>query len=328
MKNDKLWQLLLLLALIVIVCSFFTRQLTSSGTLYDYAQENPEIAYAEKETETNNTISSENETDTQAENVDTKTTPNHSIDNMENSTIESDKDNSLDNTTNDSTDVLCGYPTAEAINTSDSASSTDRIIYADGFFYEPITSEIEDRIRGISYPEEDADISITLDELSYVNVLYNDFEGGVKRGEIICNDSIAQDLVEIFEELYRSGYQFEEISLIDKYNGDDTLSMEHNNTSCFNYRIVDGTEHLSKHAYGLAIDINPFYNPYVVFNKDGTGETYISPKGSEIYADRSKDFPYKIDENDLCYKLFIEHGFTWGGNWNSSKDYQHFQKMK
>ena len=36
----------------------------------------------------------------------------------------------------------------------------------------------------------------------------------------------------------------------------------------------------------------------------------------------------KIDENDLCYKLFIEHGFTWGGNWNSSKDYQHFQKVK
>ena len=157
-------------------------------------------------------------------------------------------------------------------------------------------------------------------------MLYNDFEGNVQRGEIICNNSIALDLVEIFEELYRSGYQFEEISLIDKYNGDDTLSMEHNNTSCFNYRIVDGTDHLSKHAYGLAIDINPYYNPYVVFNKDGTGETYISPKGSEVYADRSKDFPYKIDENDLCYKLFIEHGFTWGGNWNSSKDYQHFQK--
>ena len=67
------------------------------------------------------------------------------------------------------------------------------------------------------------------------------------------------------------------------------------------------------------------FRSYVVFNRNGTGETYISPAGSEIYADRSRDFPYKIDEDDLCYKLFIGHGFTWGGNWNSSKDYQHFQ---
>ena len=109
-------------------------------------------------------------------------------------------------------------------------------------------------------------------------------------------------------------------------NGDDTASMEDNNTSCFNYRVVDGTTKLSKHAYGLAIDINPFYNPYVVPQSDGS--TYISPKGSEAYTDRSADFPYKIDENDLCYRLFKEHGFTWGGNWNSCKDYQHFQKAE
>ena len=275
MKNDKLWQLLLVLALIVVVCGFFTRSLTSSGTLYEYAQENPDIAYTKKETEPET----------------------------------------------ESVEVIM-----EETQATTTVTSSDRIILTDGFFYEPITPEIEARIRGISYPEDDSDIAITLDELSYVNVLYNDFNGSISRGELICNDSIAQDLVEIFEELYRSGYQFEQITLIDEYGGDDTLSMEHNNTSCFNYRVVDGTDNLSKHAYGLAIDINPFYNPYVVFNKDGTGETYISPTGSEVYADRDKDFPYKIDENDLCYRLFIEHGFTWGGNWNSSKDYQHFQK--
>ena len=115
--------------------------------------------------------------------------------------------------------------------------------------------------------------------------------------------------------------------MIDEYGGDDIASMQDNNTSCFNYRAVDGTSSLSKHAIGCAIDINPFYNPYVVFNKDGSGETYISPEGSEIYADRSQNFPYKIDENDLCYKLFKEHGFVWGGDWNSCKDYQHFQKV-
>lgn len=318
MKNDKLWKLLIFLALIVIVCGFFTKSLTSSGTLYDYAQENPEIAYAEKETveETTERVAEasteegfeENETLTNAED----TTSNNS-DTSDNDVLD---------------DNLHAHPNSEELNVSDTAAHPDRITYAEGFFYEPITQEVEERIRGISYPEDDSNLAISLDELSYVCVLYNDFEGNVQNGELICNNSIALDLVEIFEELYRNNYQFEEISLIDKYDGDDTLSIEHNNTSCFNYRIVDGTDNLSKHAYGLAIDINPYYNPYVVFNKDGSGETYISPKGSEVYADRSKDFPYKIDENDLCYKLFIEHGFTWGGNWNSMKDYQHFQKVE
>ncbi len=314
MKNEKLWQLLLILALIVIVSSFFTRHLTSSGTLYDYAQENPEIAYAENETEeepeTSESIEPETIEDTEATE----------------STIESPVTELKDTESEESNEEesLCSYPTVDNMNAS---THPERVTYAEGFFYEPISAEIEFRIRGISYPDDDTNIEVSLDDLSYVGVLYNDFEGNVAQGELICNNAIALDLVEIFEELYRNGYQFERIELIDEYGGDDTLSMENNNTSCFNYRIVDGTDHLSKHAYGLAIDINPFYNPYVVFNKDGSGETYISPAGSEVYADRSKDFPYKIDENDLCYKLFIEHGFTWGGNWNSSKDYQHFQKV-
>lgn len=309
MKNEKVWQLLLVLALIVIVSSFFTRHLTSSGTLYDYAQENPEIAYAENETATAEDISE--------------------IETYEETAVPTEADtsgaNNIVTTDISETETLCSYPTDDDMNSS---AHPERVTYAEGFFYEPITPEIESRIRGVSYPADDTNIEVSLTDLSYVGVLYNDFEGNVVQGELICNNSIALDLVEIFEELYRSGYQFERIALIDEYGGDDTLSMENNNTSCFNYRIVDGSDHLSKHAYGLAIDINPFYNPYVVFNKDGSGETYISPKDSEVYADRSKDFPYKIDENDLCYKLFTEHGFTWGGNWNSSKDYQHFQKVK
>lgn len=45
-----------------------------------------------------------------------------------------------------------------------------------------------------------------------------------------------------------------------------------------------------------------------------------------FYVDRSKDFLHKIDHDDLCYKLFMEHGFEWGGDWKHSKDYQHFEK--
>ena len=228
-------------------------------------------------------------------------------------------------------------------NPENTANSTTSVAAVDSFCYEELTDEVKARITGISYPitEEEADslaipavnlisdpaaLQISYDDLRYLKVLYYDFDGNVQEGELICNVSIAEDLKEIFYELYRNQYPIQSIRLIDDYNGDDTASMEANNTSCFNYRVVDGTTSLSKHALGCAIDINPFYNPYVVFDKTGNGQDYISPKGSEIYADRSKEFAYKIDEQDLCYRLFKEHGFTWGGDWNSCKDYQHFQK--
>ena len=72
--------------------------------------------------------------------------------------------------------------------------------------------------------------------------------------------------------------------------------------------------------------VNPFYNPYVEYGKGEGGSDYICPTQSAPYAYRDNEFAYKIDKNDLCYKLFKEHGFIWGGDWNSCKDYQHFEK--
>lgn len=196
----------------------------------------------------------------------------------------------------------------------------DRVTYQPSFYYEPISEEVKSRIYGLSYKE---DCTVPYEDLRYLSVLYNSFEGTTATGEIICNTAIAEDLVEIFYELYLAGYQIDKIRLIDEYMADDTVSITDNNTSCFNYRVVDGSTKLSKHALGLAIDINPFYNPYVTYPNGGIR---ISPVGSEPYADRAQDFPHKIDEDDLCYQLFIDHGFTWGGAWKSLKDYQHFQK--
>lgn len=204
-----------------------------------------------------------------------------------------------------------------------------RITYKKGFYYEPVSDSLQRYMTGVSYPaisdeEEKSALVITFEELSYVHILHYDFDGNLAEGELICNQGIAQDLVEIFYELYLNEYQLESVLLIDTFDGDDIASMEADNTSCFNYRVVAGSSSISKHAYGLAIDINPLYNPYIKYEKDGTGT--ISPDTAASYADRSANFPYKIDENDLCYKLFIQHGFTWGGNWNNVKDYQHFQK--
>ncbi len=206
-----------------------------------------------------------------------------------------------------------------------------RTVLEEGFYYEPLSDPLRRYITGVSFPVFDEENEkeppeITFEELCYVHILHYDFSGIVTEGELICNEYIAQDLTEIFYELYRNEYQLEKVVLIDEYNGDDNASMEANNTSCFNYRPVEGTTRLSRHALGLAIDINPLYNPYITYTD--TGEETVMPASASAYADRSRAFPYKIDEEDLCYKLFLQHGFTWGGNWNHVKDYQHFQKAK
>ena len=184
------------------------------------------------------------------------------------------------------------------------------------FTAEPIPEAVEARMRGVSYPD---DAEVKLSDLRYLRLSYIDFEGKEQIGEMICNKAIADDLVAIFRELYEARYPIHSIRLIDDFNGDDEASMAADNTSCFNYRRKTGMRELSKHARGLAIDINPFENPYVRPYR-------VRPAGASAFADRTKDFPHKIDKNDLCYRLFRAHGFSWGGTWRSVQDYQHFEK--
>ena len=161
-------------------------------------------------------------------------------------------------------------------------------------------------------------------QLDTLRVQYVDFQGKNQYGLLVCNKLIASDLREIFEELYMAKYPIERIRPISEYGNDDERSMRANNTSCYCYRVVEGSTKLSKHAQGLAIDINPLYNPCVRRKKDGT--LLIQPATGKPYVDRSKKFKYKITRQDLCYRLFTERGFRWGGAWRSLKDYQHFEK--
>ncbi|MEG0963581.1 MAG: M15 family metallopeptidase, partial [Lachnospiraceae bacterium] len=137
------------------------------------------------------------------------------------------------------------------------------------------------------------------------------------------NTRIEEDTLEVFQELYEIEYPIEKMVLIDDYNGSDEESMTDNNSSSFNYRVIAGTTTLSNHSIGCAIDINPLYNPYVK-EKDGT--LIVSPVQGMPYVDRSAKNPYAIQKGDKCCEIFEKHGFTWGGDWESCKDYQHFEK--
>lgn len=197
-------------------------------------------------------------------------------------------------------------------------------IYKEGFSYSKITKDIKKQITGCSYRKNK---NIKLSDLRYVEVLYYNYKGNVKKGEMIVNRKIASNVVKVFYELYNIRYPIRRMKLVDEYNGDDNKSMEADNTSCFNYRPASGSKsNLSMHALGLAIDINPKINPCV------GGVHGILPKNGKIYSERSVNKckgKYKnmmIHKNDEVYRIFKKYGFSWGGDWKSLKDYQHFYK--
>ena len=186
----------------------------------------------------------------------------------------------------------------------------------------PINDAIFARMQGKSFKQN---CTMPRASLRYLRVLHRNTECKTPLVEIVCNQSIANDLLDIFRKLYEAGYKIERITLIDDYNADDETSMRANNTSCFNFRVVSGTTKLSKHSQGLAIDINPLYNPYIHLNngkvEPATGKPYAYNRANL----RNVKVPI-IDTKDLCYRLFIQHGFRWGGAWKTVKDYQHFEK--
>lgn len=205
----------------------------------------------------------------------------------------------------------------------------DRIVFEniDNYFTsDEISEDVLARIKGKSYPEN---ARVSLDELRYIKVLHYNYEHEVQVGELIVNKAIAKDCVSIFEELFEVEYEVESMRLIDDYwTGDavdsDTNSIAHNNTSAFNYRVVPGSDHLSNHAMGRAIDLNPLQNPYVKYKSDGSFAHYY--KDMELYLDRESGKPHMITHQDDAYKIFHKYGFYWGGDWSSMKDYQHFEK--
>lgn len=197
-----------------------------------------------------------------------------------------------------------------------SQESDTLVFHQQHFISSPVPEHVRTRMIGKSMP---ANTPISFDELRYLTLPYYDFAGDIQIGEMVCNKAIASDLLVIFRILFHFHYPIYSIRLVDDFNADDEASMQANNTSCFNYRNIAGTQILSKHALGRAVDINPLQNPWIRGTK-----TY--PTSATPYRDRTRDFPHKIDKQDFCYRVFKWKGFIWGGEWNRNKDYQHFQK--
>ena len=194
---------------------------------------------------------------------------------------------------------------------------------ADAFFSAlPISDDIFALMQGRSYKEG---CPVAREDLRYLIVLHKDSLGRSLIGEMVVNKDIADDVEAILKALYDASYPIEKMRLIDHYDADDQASMLDNNSSAFNYRPRAHQSTISKHALGLAIDINPLYNPYCLTTESGA--LIVEPKEARQYVNRDFESPYKIEKGDLCWTLFRERGFWWGGGWaNRTKDYQHFEK--
>lgn len=162
------------------------------------------------------------------------------------------------------------------------------------------------------------------EDLRDIRVLYTGFDGQTHIGQLIANQLIAQDLEEIFYELYQQQYPIENISIAADCTDDEQSMSQDLTRSLALTRDENGQPQKHEHSLGLAVDFNPLYNPQVIVQEDGS--SIVLPATAGENAVRSEEMPYQIDENDPAYQAFTRHGFLWGGTWPGRNDYQHFEK--
>lgn len=235
-----------------------------------------------------------------------------------NSKEEKDKEDAIDNVTKKEDEIKNdNIVDKEELKKEESTANNIVLVENPVFAKSEITESIKARMRGKSMPE---DASISFDELSYLTITYLDYEGQTKQGEMIVNKKLADEVLDIFRDIYNAKFPIQRMNLIDDYGASDHSSMVNNNSSAFCYRTIAGTNKISNHGKGMAIDINPFYNPHVLKN---SGK--VNPPEASKYANRGLSEKGMIKYNDVVYKAFTSRGWKWGGHWNNP-DYQHFEK--
>ncbi|WP_310380950.1 M15 family metallopeptidase [Actinoplanes couchii] len=171
-------------------------------------------------------------------------------------------------------------------------------------------------MTGVSWREG---CPVRIADLRRVELTYWGFDNTRHRGDLIVHEDVAAGVVNIFRELYAIRFPIRTILPVDRFNADDNASMAADNTSAFNCRPKTGaTKGFSVHSYGKAIDINPLENPYIK-------GTVVQPPAGKTFTNRANTRPGMIKRGDRVWRAFTTNGFTWGGEWTSLKDYQHFE---
>ena len=158
---------------------------------------------------------------------------------------------------------------------------------------------------------------VAVNDLSYLRVSFWGFDRRPHTGELIVNRAVAKDVVGVFERLYRARWPIEEMRVTRKAELDAPPTGDGNNTGAFVCRPSRGSSQWSEHAYGLAVDVNPFHNPYL-------RDDLVLPELASAYTNRGWRRPGMIRGDEVVTSAFADIGWGWGGDWTSSKDWMHF----
>ncbi len=178
----------------------------------------------------------------------------------------------------------------------------------------PLSDEVRARMTDRSWRDDPR--CPRFDELAYLEVAHVTFDGRVGQGELVVAAALAPRAVELFRRLYQLGFPIRQLRLVDDYEASDDASMAADNSSAFNFRVIAGTELLSQHARGRAIDINPLENPWRRPDR-------ILPPAGEVYADRTQVRPGMIVRPGPVVAALDELGWEWGGDWCHAFDDHH-----
>jgi putative cell wall-binding protein len=177
----------------------------------------------------------------------------------------------------------------------------------------PLPAAVAEEMHGTSWHEG---CPVPLTDLVLLALTHHTFDDSRADGELVVHRDVAADVLGAFAAMHDAGFPIERMERIDAYGGDDDASMAANNTSAFNCRRTTGGSRWSEHALGTAIDVNPVQNPYV------RGDTVL-PEAGRAYLDRSRVRPGMAVRPGPMVDAFDAIGWGWGGDWSSSRDYQH-----
>jgi hypothetical protein len=154
-------------------------------------------------------------------------------------------------------------------------------------------------------------------QLRTVRLAYWGFDGHRHLGSLVANRRVTADVITVFRRLYRARFPIRRMVPVSGYRGSDDASMAADNTSGFNCRRVPGSRRWSAHAYGLAIDVNPVENPFLVGGR-------VLPPAGRRFLDRTRSRPGMVLAAGVVVRAFAAVGWAWGGRWRGTPDYQHF----
>jgi hypothetical protein len=156
-------------------------------------------------------------------------------------------------------------------------------------------------------------------ELRRIRLSYVGFDGASHAGEIIVNARVTAEVTAVFRQLYRARFPIRSITPVDVFHGSDLRSAAADNTSGFNCRaaVAPGPKQWSMHAYGEAIDVNTVENPYLE-------EGIVYPSNAKAFVNRAIARPGMAVVGGVLVRAFAAVGWSWGGRWSPSPDFQHF----